>query len=325
MSIWGTVCRRALLAPFSDQTAHSRITFWTDTVRPSILIYNPASGRRLKDSAQQKLLDELKDGGFAVTPMPTQGPGDAVRLAREHAASGDIEVAFALGGDGTLREVATGLIGTDVALGVLPAGTANVLTFELGISRKPIRTARALKNADIRELDVGFAGDIPFLMMVSGGLDAQVMATQNSAMKQRFGPAAIAASGLRRFFRWKSPMIDLEIDGVRESVAFFSVCNIPFFGGPFRLAPDADAYDGALDLVTFATPGRAPLLGFVFSMLLGRHTKRKDVQNRRFQKLAIVGPLPWGLQMDGDVLPVELPCPVTVKQRALRVLVPRQA
>lgn len=293
-------------------------------MRPSILIYNPASGKRLKEAAQQRLLAELEKNGYAVKPVPTKGPGDATRIARRHASAGDIEVAFALGGDGTLREVAAGLIGTDVVLGALPAGTANVLTFELGVSRRPLRTARALEHAEIRELDVGFAGDVPFLMMVSGGLDVLVMAKQNAALKQRFGPAAIFASGLRRFLGWQSPMIDIEVDGERERVAFFSVCNIPFFGGPFRLAPSADADDGELDLVTFATPGRGPLLGFFLGVLLGRHTKREDVRCRRFEKLEIVGPLPWGLQMDGDVLPVELPCPVTVKPKALRVLVPRK-
>ena len=59
-------------------------------------------------------------------------------------------------------------------------------------------------------------------------------------------------------------------------------------------------------------------------VLIGRHTKRRDVRTRRFQDLKIIGPLPWGLQMDGDVLPVPLPCPVTVKQKALRVLVPQK-
>ncbi|MEO1085273.1 MAG: diacylglycerol kinase family protein, partial [Acidobacteriota bacterium] len=242
--------------------------------------------------------------------------------AREHAEAGGIDVAFALGGDGTLREVASGLIGTPVALGALPAGTANVLTFELGLSRRPHRTARSMKGAEVRELDVGFAGDIPFLMMVSGGLDALVMANQNSAMKRRFGPAAVLAAGLRRFGSWRSPMIELEVDGRREEATFFSVCNIPFFGGPFRLAQSADASDGELDLITFTTPGRIALLRFFLGVLMGRHLRRKDVQSRRFRELKIHGPLPWGLQMDGDVLPVTFPCTVTVRHKALRVLVP---
>ncbi|MEM8993244.1 MAG: hypothetical protein AAGF23_00500, partial [Acidobacteriota bacterium] len=116
----------------------------------------------------------------------------------------------------------------------------------------------------------------------------------------------------------------LEVDGQREEATFFSVCNIPFFGGPFKLAPRADAGDGELDLVTFTTPGRFALFRFFLGVLAGRHVRRRDVQVRRLRKLEIHGPLPWGLQMDGDVLPVTLPCSVTVKRKALRVLVPKK-
>ena len=292
---------------------------------PSILIYNPVSGKQPKPPVFQELLAELRRAGYDAAPRPTQGPGDATRIAREHAESGEIEVAFALGGDGTLREVATGLIGTDVALGALPAGTANVLAYELGLSRRFMETARSMAGATIREIDVGFAGDVPFLMMVSGGIDAMIMATQNSAMKRRFGSAAILAAGLKRFFAWKSPMIEIEVDGAREHVAFFAASNIPFYGGPFRLAPEANASDGALDLITLETPGKRALFGFFLGLVIGRHLKRKDVRCRHFADFKIIGPLPWGLQVDGDVLPGSLPCPVTVKHRALRVLVPAKS
>ncbi|MEM1180915.1 MAG: diacylglycerol kinase family protein [Acidobacteriota bacterium] len=294
-------------------------------MRPSILIYNPVSGSALSPRKFEDLLAVLRDAGYDPTPTPTQGPGDAQRIAREKSRAGGIEVAFALGGDGTLREVAAGLIGTDVALGALPAGTANVLAFELGLARRPMPSARSMAGATVRKLDVGYAGDVPFLMMVSGGLDALVMSSQNSAMKRRFGPAAVFVSGLKRFAGWQSPMIEIEVDGQREQATFFSVCNIPFYGGPFKVAPDADAGDGELDLVTFTTPGKIALLGFFLGMLTGRHVRRQDVRSRRFRDLTIHGPLPWGLQMDGDVLPIPLPCPIKVKRGALRVLVPAKS
>ena len=290
-------------------------------MRPAILIYNPAAGRT-QERQLSKLLDLLRGAGFEAEPLPTRAPGDATRLARTHASTA-IEVAFALGGDGTLREVAAGLLGSDVALGVLPAGTANVLTFELRQPRRPARAVSALARGEKRGIDVGMAGDVPFLMMVSGGFDAKVMATQSSAMKRRFGPAAVAASGLLKFWRWDSPEIELKVDGRSERVTFFTVSNIPFFGGPFRIAPAADASDGRLDLVTLSTPGRLALLGFVRDVVLGRHLKRPDVRCRRFEELEICGPLPWGLQTDGDVLDVSLPCRVTVRPRALDVLVPQ--
>ena len=140
-------------------------------MRSAALIFNPKSGRQFATRVVPKLLEILGAGGFEIEPCPTAGPGDATRLAGLAAEEGK-EVVFALGGDGTLRETAAGLIGTESALGPLPGGTANVLTIALDVPRKPIPAARALVGGSIRSMDVGQAGDEPFLMMVSGGLDA---------------------------------------------------------------------------------------------------------------------------------------------------------
>lgn len=292
-------------------------------MRPAALIFNPKSGRQLASRLLPQLLDILKAGGFEVEPRPTSGPGDATVLARSAAESDAKEVVFALGGDGTLREVAAGLIGTQAALGPLPAGTANVLTIALKIPRKPIPAAKAFAHNKIRTMDVGLAGKEPFLMMVSGGLDAVVMSQQNPELKRRFGAAAIAFSGISHWWRYTYPEIELRLDGETQRVTFFSASNIRQYGGAFRLAPEADYADGLLDVVLFRGRGRWAVPSFVVDLLLGRHTRRPDLEIRRVDKLKIVGPLPGGLQMDGDVVPVELPLSLGVSRAALRVLAPQ--
>ncbi|MEM6794387.1 MAG: hypothetical protein AAF725_10410 [Acidobacteriota bacterium] len=208
------------------------------------------------------------------------------------------------------------------AWGALPEGTANVLAYELRQPRSSLAAARALAGAEVRTIDVGMAGEIPFLMMASGGIDAAVMAQQSSVMKRLFGVAAVGAKGLRVFLSYDSPMMELRVGGDTVRAAFFSACNIPFFGGPVRLAPEAEPRDGILDLVLLETPGRWALAKFFLAVLLGRHLERPDVRYLRVRELEILGPLPFGLQVDGDVLPVPLPCRVTVRREALRVLVP---
>lgn len=291
-------------------------------MRRSILIYNPKSGRQVAESLLPELLAILERGGFAVTPMATGSPGDATRIAREEAARGEIEVAFALGGDGTLREVAAGLAGSEVALGPLPGGTTNVLAIELGLTRRPLEAARELAGARARPFDVGLAGEKPFLMMASAGIDACIMSRQDADLKRRFGQGAVAIEGLRSFFSYDYPAFELEIDGRSHTASFFVACNIPFYGGPMRMAPLADPRDGLLDVVMLHAGGRIATAGFLASFLSGRHLDRPGVSSFRASSLVLRGPLPFGLQVDGDVFETPLPIEIGIRPSSLRILVP---
>ncbi|MDA8020291.1 MAG: diacylglycerol kinase family lipid kinase [Thermoanaerobaculia bacterium] len=291
-------------------------------MKKAVLIYNPKSGRQKATQRMPILRKLLAEAGYDVKPEPTQGPMDATRIAREHAEEHDIDVAFAMGGDGTLREVSEGLLGSDIVLGPLPEGTANVLAFELGLPRTSLKAAAAMKDAKPRTIDVGMANDVPFLMMASLGLETAVMANQNATLKRWFGPVGVAMNGLRRVFSYKYPPFELILeDGSRESAYFFTVCNIPFFGGPFRIAPEASTDDGMLDLVTFHGRGALKTLALAGGVLFGsRHVKRRDVKIRRVRSLEVVQTLNDGLQVDGDVLDVSNPVEIRVVNRALRVL-----
>ncbi len=291
-------------------------------MRRSILIYNPKSGRQVTEKLLPELLEILARGEFAVEPIATTGPGDATRIAREHADLGDIEVAFALGGDGTLREAAAGLVGSNVALGPLPSGTTNVLAIELGLTRKPLEAARELAGALPRPFDVGLAGEKPFLMMASAGIDAAIMSRQNQELKKHIGTGAVALEGVRSFFSYDYPPIELEIDGQSQTASFFAVCNIPFYGGPMRMAPKADPRDGLLDVVLLHAGGRIATAGFLASFLSGSHLDRPGVSSFRAESLLLRGPLPFGLQVDGDVFETPLPIEIGIRPGALQILVP---
>ncbi len=291
-------------------------------MRRSILIYNPKSGRQVADRLLPELLGLLEQGGFAVEPVATAGPGDATRIAREEAARGEIEIAFALGGDGTLREVAAGLVGSEVALGPLPGGTTNVLAIELGLTRRPLVAARELAGARPRPFDVGLAGGKPFLMMASAGIDAAIMSRQNADLKRVIGKGAVAIEGLRSFFSYDYPPFELEIDGRLLTASFFVASNIPFYGGPMRMAPQADPRDGLLDVVVLHAGGLIVTAGFLASFLSGRHLDRPGVSSFRASSLKLHGPLPFGLQVDGDVFETPLPIEIGIRPGALNILVP---
>ncbi len=269
-------------------------------MRPATLIYNPKSGRWLAENQLAEIVELLRDAGWSTEPHPTRGPGDATLLARQAATDG-AGVVFAVGGDGTLREVAKGLLGTSTALGPLPAGTTNVLAYELGIPRQPLAAAAAMKDAQSKLFDVGLCGDEPFLMMTSAGLDAEVMAMPNSALKRRFGPAAIAWTGLRRALTYGYPEIEVHTDaGETLRGSLVVVANISRFGGPFKIAPNALPNDGELDLVVFEGSGFLATAAFVGKVLARRHTRSQRVQTRRIRQAELRLSGGARLQIDGD-------------------------
>lgn len=290
-------------------------------MRPAALIYNPRSGRQRHAQVLEAILAALRAGGFDAEPTPTSRPGQATELARERAAG--VEVVFAYGGDGTMRETAAGLLGSSAALGVLPGGTSNLLGLALGLPRHPVAAAAALCRLPARPFDVGLAGESPFLMMVSAGLDAALLGALDVQLKWRFGKAAIVAQGLREWWRYSYPGLEVTADGERFEATFAAVSNIPYYAGTFRLAPDARPDDGWLDLVVFRGTGRTATLAFGADVLRAAHVRRTDVAVRRVREVhlaAVAGPAAVAAQVDGDLCQERLPLSVRLASERLLVL-----
>ncbi len=287
----------------------------------SALIYNPKAGRQRHAQLLDAMLDTLRRGGLEVEPVPTRGPGDATGLARDRAAAG-FDSVLAYGGDGTVREVAAGLLGTRTALGILPGGTVNLLALSLGLPRSPLDAAAVLPRLAPRPHDVGLVNGAPFLMMVSTGLDASVLAALDTRFKWRFGKAAIAAQALREWWRYPYPRIRGVADGEPFEASFAAVANIPYYGGRFVLAPGAEPHDGHLDLVLFQGGGRFATAAFAVDLLRGAHARRPDVIVRHVREVAIESPAGSAAQIDGDVCEERLPFLVRVAPQPLLVLAP---
>ncbi|HEV7504630.1 MAG TPA: diacylglycerol kinase family protein [Thermoanaerobaculia bacterium] len=291
-------------------------------MRRAALIFNPRSGRQRHAQVLDAILATLRAGGFEVEPTPTAHPGHATELARDKGR--EVEVVFAFGGDGTMREAAAGLLGSPAALGLIPGGTANVLGLALGLPRDPVAAAAALTSLPARPFDVGLAGESPFLMMVSAGLDATVLGSLDTHLKWRFGKAAFAAQGLREWWRYAYPAIGLIADGERMEATFAAVSNIPFYGGALRLAPGARSDDGWLDLVLFRGSGRAAALSFAWDLMRSAHVRRRDVTVKRVREVRFEGPAGAPAQVDGDLCQERLPLSVRLSSERLSVLAPKE-
>jgi diacylglycerol kinase (ATP) len=289
--------------------------------RRAALLYNPAAGRRRHARRLGDLLAALAAAGWTAEPAPTPGPGAATAMARELAASGDVQAVLAFGGDGTVREVAAGLVGSGIALGILPGGTVNLLARALGLPAEPRAAAAALADLAPRPLDVGLAGGTPFLMMVSAGLDGAALAALDGRFKGRLGRSAVAVQGLREWWRYGYPELEVQADGRSLAATFAAVANIPLYGGPFRLVPDARPDDGRLDLLVFQG-GRASTVRFAWDLLRGAHVHRDDVTILPVQEVHLAGPPGAIAQIDGDPCPEPLPLRIRLAPEKLLVLAP---
>jgi diacylglycerol kinase family enzyme len=274
-------------------------------MRRAALIYNPIAGTGGHERVLDAIVRTFRREGFLLEPVPTTAPGQATQLAGELAREGRAEAIFALGGDGTVREVAAGLMGSKAPLGILPGGTSNLMALTLGLPRDPVAAAALLSRVPPRPFDVGMAGDSAFLMMISAGVDGRALAgVGRRPFRSRLGKkSAVLLRGIGEWWRYGYPEIDVVADGERLPPATFAVvANIPYYGGAFRMAPGARPDDRRFELVTFHGSGRAATLAFVLGVVSGWHTRRRDVAIRTVEDVVLTVPPEAGVQVDGDTV-----------------------
>ncbi len=295
-------------------------------MRRALLLHNPRAGQRRAGRALSGVTAALS-ATFELEVAATTGPDHARALARR-AVEERFEALFALGGDGTLRVLAEILAGTPVALGALPGGTTNVVACAtLGLPADVVAAARALTAGEPREIDLGRAGESVFLMQVSGGLDARIMAAiaaVDPRWKRRFGKLAIAWIGLSQWARYRFQPFALEVDGEAVTATGFVVANLAEYAGRFAIVPGARADDQKLELLLFHGR-RRQALGFALDLARGRHAERRDVEICKFERLRLLGPAGAPLQYDGDAFALVPPLEVALSDRRLRLLAPAPA
>ena len=212
-----------------------------------LVVYNPAAGLR-RSERLWRVLDLMASSGVRVELAETRAPRHATELARA-AGAGRHRLVVAAGGDGTIAEVARGLLGSDAALGVIPLGTANVLAHELALPFAPRAVAGALAFGRTRRVWPGLvrrSSAAPgtdatlFVQMLGAGFDAQVVHRLSWPLKRALGRGAYVLQGLRELCRYRFAPIRVLIDGgAPQEVGSVIVTKGRFYGGAYRLAPGA--------------------------------------------------------------------------------------
>jgi len=222
-----------------------------------LVIFNPVAGRR-RATALWRVLDLLVENGIKVEVAETQHAGHATELARSAAAAGRPMV-VAAGGDGTIAEVANGLLGSDTALGIIPIGTANVVAKEYGLSTAPRAVANALAYRRTKLLWPGLARlegrEHVFVQMVGLGFDGAVVHGLNGGLKRAIGRGAYVWQSVWESVAYNFPKVRLLVDGKAYEAASVVVSKGRLYGGPYMLAPAASSTAPGFHVALFENPG----------------------------------------------------------------------
>lgn len=281
----------------------------TDHFVRACLITNPKSGRGGVDLSAA--LPVLQANGWDVTVRQKLKGGMAEDLARQAAKQG-YNVVVDCGGDGTLSEIVNGVVGTDVAVGTLPGGTANVWAHEMGISEDLRRAAMQLVTATRRRVDVGHV-DVNgkhgtyFLMMAGIGADAAVMDRVNKKLKNRIGKLAIGLAAARALPDMMTAPVQVDLDGAhwQGKISQIVIGNTRRYAGFTSMTPDAYANDGQLDacLIT-ATTARAGIRQLASLALRGRASPA-TTEIYRAASIVIRSPVVFPLETDGGTIDLD--------------------
>lgn len=273
------------------------------------LLINPAAGRGAGRRHAESIRRYLERSGRRVWTQFSTRPGEIGTLVREAAATGSPEVVIA-GGDGTVGEAVRAIVGDglDLALGIVPVGTGNDFVKSLGTPRHWRSACRALTvgiaTGRRRRIDAGSYNDSWFANSVGIGLDAVVT---RAATRMRWLPGALAyPAALAAVLKdgIGSADLQIELDGrvISQPASMVIACNGAWFGGLFRIAPDASVDDGLLSVVVAAPLTRARILALAPRAIRGTHAAAAEATLLSGRELIVETPVPMPLQADGEYI-----------------------
>jgi YegS/Rv2252/BmrU family lipid kinase len=314
-------------------------------MRRVALIYNPASGQHSpgRSTAIDKALAVLHQAGIEIEALETNAPGSAGELA-EAAMRRGCDTVLACGGDGTVHEILQSLVGTTVALGVVPLGTANALAANLGLGTSPAKAVRKLLSAVPMRISVGLISYLDssgepasryFTVAAGVGADALFLSRLDPSLKRRLGYVLYVFEAFRLWATYSFPLFQAafiernsSIPRVEEVSQLLAVRIRDFGGVLHNLAPGATLHRDGLRLVAFKTRSRLSYFRFLIAAMFGRQTFSHEIELRDAVSVECRpcnGSSPRVFaEADGELLG-DLPVRIEIVPQAVTLLIPLNA
>lgn len=274
------------------------------------VIINPVAGNGRAARVGEEIVALLSARGVAHIAQNTQSPGHATALAEAAVAQG-AETALAVGGDGTVLEVARGLAGTKTALGVIPAGTGNDVIKMLNVPGKtPLEALDFVLKTPPRPLDAGLAGSKLFLNICGMGFDVNVLEYALTAKRYVHGMLPYLWGVVRTILSGRPVRAMVSPDGeppALRNLLIFAIANGRFFGGGMEIAPLAVPDDGLLDIVMIDAMPRGRMVLQLPKLVSGRVMEIPGLTHIRCRRAAVTLPEAGGdlrINIDGEIVPM---------------------
>ena len=291
-----------------------------DTKKSITFIINPISGTQNKDHIPS-LIDELLDKSrFDYDVRLTEYRGHAAELTRQCAAKGR-DIVVAVGGDGTVNEVARSLTHTQTALGVIPCGSGNGLARHLCLPMDIKKAITIINSCKIEAFDYGVINGMPFFCTCGMGFDAFISLKFAEAGKR--GPITYVETVLKEGLKYKPETYEVSDDtGARKYKAYLIACaNASQYGNNAYIAPGATMKDGEMDVIVmepFTALDAPQIAADLFMKTLGNNSKIKTF---RTKNLHITRKQPGAIHYDGDPIMTDAEIDVHMEPQGIKILV----
>ncbi|MBL7075293.1 diacylglycerol kinase family lipid kinase [candidate division KSB1 bacterium] len=286
-------------------------------------ILNPIAGRGRNGARMKRILASVLDKfPCEYHIQQTVGRGDALRTAREAIREG-FDVVAAVGGDGTVNEVASALVNSDACLGIIPIGSGNGLARGLGIPLQLKKACQILCQGKFRRIDVGKIQGRYFFATAGVGFGAVVTKRLNTRSRRGLLPHFYV--GLQEFFNYSPKKIALRFDHRQITVKalLVAVANTIQFGNGAIIAPQAQPDDGLLDICIINDLNILQAIYHLPKLFTGHIDRTRYFEIYRSSNVEIILPGPAPIQVDGEALDGDARLKVSLVPKALKVMVPK--
>lgn len=290
-------------------------------------ILNPKSGQSSSKLTGRQFEQYLVGKGFEVRANLTTSLENACELATDAAVDYNCALVVVVGGDGTVREVAHGLEGTDKPLLIVPYGTENLLASELGFDEKLGTIIRTFEAGYIRPLDLGSANGKCFTSIAGFGFDGQVVKRVSRKRKGHIDYFDYFWPIWRTFWDYKFDSMRVQVDGeeIFDGRGLVFVGNISRYAVGLQILQHADYSDGVLDICIYKCASQLKLAELSIITILKQHAERHDVIYRQGKSITVSSDVAGiETEIDGDPGP-DLPVEIKVIPQAVNCLVPEGA
>jgi diacylglycerol kinase (ATP) len=287
--------------------------------RKALFIINPIAGGKKKDGVPELIDQHLDKNVFDYHIIFTDGVSHAQQIAKE--AAGKVDVVAAVGGDGTVNEISSAIVGSTTALGVVPFGSGNGLARFLGIPMDTVASIKALGGYRVETIDSGLMNGQPFFNMAGMGFDAHIAEVFSHGKKRGF--LTYIKSSMQEIMSYKPEKYSLEIDGKKyERNAFIiSIANSSQWGNNVHVAPRASVQDGLLDICIISKfpVWRLPEIGA--RLMLKTIEASTYIEIIKGKDIHVTRLVPGAIHLDGEpqVMPADLH--INIMPNSLKVIV----